>query len=112
MDFSVPICYLADVIASWGAPLPIDPHARLGDLVTGEQAFAILEAIHTLDIAELHSRYSEDCLLDLVEYYDLDLKEAFEFCMARGWSLPFGVKTFLRVEQEEELLDVLGAEGY
>mmetsp|Transcript_10473 Transcript_10473/g.22584 ORF Transcript_10473/g.22584 Transcript_10473/m.22584 type:complete len:470 (-) Transcript_10473:250-1659(-) len=112
MDFSVPICYLADVIASWGSPLPIDPHSRLGDLVTGEQAFAILEAIHTLDIAELHSRYSEDCLLDLVDYYDLDLKEAFEFCMARGWSLPFGVRTFLRVEQEEELLDVLGAEGY
>ncbi|KAL9178954.1 hypothetical protein ACHAXT_011927 [Thalassiosira profunda] len=109
-DFSVPIPYLADVLASWGAPVPIDPMARLGDMVTGEQAFAVLEAIHTLDVASLHERYSEDNLISICEYYDIDLKEAFEFCVARGWALPFGVRTFLRVEQEEEMLDALGGD--
>lgn len=108
LDYSVPIPYLADVIAGWGAPVPIDPLARLGDMVTGEQAFAILEAIHTLDIAGLHERYSEDNLMNICDYYDIGIKDAFEFCMARGWALPFGVRTFLRVEQEEELLDALG----
>lgn len=112
MDYAVPIPYLADVLASWGAPVPIDPAARLGDMVTGEQAFAVLEAIHTLDVASLHERYSEDTLMNICDYYDVDLKEAFEFCVeGRGWALPFGVRTFLRVEQEAELLDALGGEG-
>ncbi|KAL3798562.1 hypothetical protein HJC23_011866 [Cyclotella cryptica] len=112
MDYSVPICYLADVVASWGVPVPIDPLGRLGDMVTGEQAFAMLEAIHTLDIAALHDRYSEDNLMNICDYYEIDLKEAFDFAMRRGWALPFGVRTFLRVEQEEELLEALGRDVY
>lgn len=111
MDFSVPIPYLADVVASWGVPVPIDPLGRLGDMVTGEQAFAILEAIHTLDIAALHDRYSEDNLMNICDYYDIDMKEAFDFAMKRGWALPFGVRTFLRVEQEDELLEALSGEA-
>lgn len=112
MDYGVPITYLADVLATWGVPIPIDPNSRLGDMVTGEQAFAILEAIHTLDVAELHERYAEDDLMNLCDYYDLDIKLAFDFCMERGWALPFGVRTFLRVEQEAELLDALdGGDG-
>jgi len=112
LDYGVPIPYLADVLAGWGTPVPIDPDMRLGDMVTGEQAFAVLEAIHTLDIAELHERYSEENLMNICDYYDIDLKEAFEFCVeGRGWALPFGVRTFLRVEQEEELLDALCGEG-
>ncbi|KAL7548177.1 hypothetical protein ACHAWF_011476 [Thalassiosira exigua] len=111
-DYSVPIPYLADVLANWGAPVPIDPTARLGDVVTGEQAFAVLEAIHTLDVAALHERYSEDNLMSICDYYGIDMKEAFEFCVERGWALPFGVRTFLRVEQEEELLDALGGDLY
>mmetsp|Transcript_12158 Transcript_12158/g.17489 ORF Transcript_12158/g.17489 Transcript_12158/m.17489 type:complete len:524 (+) Transcript_12158:196-1767(+) len=112
MDYGIPITYLADVLATWGVPIPIDPNSRLGDMVTGEQAFAILEAIHTLDVAELHERYAEDDLMNLCDYYDLDIKLAFDFCMQRGWALPFGVRTFLRVEQEAELLDALdGGDG-
>mmetsp|Transcript_7014 Transcript_7014/g.10437 ORF Transcript_7014/g.10437 Transcript_7014/m.10437 type:complete len:535 (-) Transcript_7014:186-1790(-) len=111
MDYGIPITYLADVLATWGVPIPIDPNGRLGDMVTGEQAFAILEAIHTLDVAELHERYAEDDLMNLCDYYDLDIKLAFDFCMERGWALPFGVRTFLRVEQEAELLDALAGDG-
>ena len=108
LDYSVPIPYLADVLATWGVPVPINIDIRLGDMITGEQAFAILEAIHTLDIAQLHSQYSEDNLLNICDYYDIDIKVAFDFCIGRGWALPFGVRTFLRVEQEEEMLDALG----
>ncbi|KAL3809782.1 hypothetical protein ACHAXA_001626 [Cyclostephanos tholiformis] len=108
LDYSVPIPYLADVLANWGVPVPIDLNCRLGDMVTGEQAFAILEAIHTLDVASLHGRYSEEDLVGICDIYDIEITDAFEFCIDRGWALPFGVRTFLRVEQEEELLDALG----
>ena len=109
MDYSVPVCYLADVLCMWGVQPPINIHDRLGDLVTGEQAFAILEAINTLDVAALHDRYSNQSLLSVCNDWDIDVAEGFEMAMKEGWSLPFGVQTVLRVEQEEELLRVLGS---
>lgn len=109
MDYSVPVCYLADVLTMWGVPVPIDVNDRLGDLVTGEQAFAIVEAIYTLDVAALHDRYSNQSLVSVCDDYDIELRDAFEMAMKEGWSLPFGVQTCLRVEQEEELIRVLGS---
>jgi hypothetical protein len=106
-DYSVPICYLADVLCMWGVPVPIDFNDRLGDLVTGEQAFAIVEAVNSLDIAALHDRYSNQNLVQICAEWDMDLQAVFEMGMKEGWSLPFGVQTCLRVEQEEELIRVL-----
>ena len=109
-DYAVPICYIADVLVTWGVPPPIDVHSRLGDLVTGEQAFALCEALNTLDNTELNERYSYDDIMTLCEDYDLELREVFDFCIKEGYHLPFGVRTCLRVEQEEELLRVLAGE--
>lgn len=106
-DYSVPICYLADVLASWGVPIPINPKNMLGDLVTGEQAFAVLEAVNSLDVAELHDRYSDVTLETLCLEWDIALSDAFQLAMKEGWNLPFGVQTFLRTDQERELLRVL-----
>lgn len=108
MDYSVPVCYLADVLVMWGVPVPIDVNGLLGDMVTGEQAFAIVEALHTLDVAELHDRYSNYDMATLCDEYEIDIRDAFELAMKEGWSLPFGVRTFLRVEQEDQLLRLLG----
>mmetsp|Transcript_18557 Transcript_18557/g.25734 ORF Transcript_18557/g.25734 Transcript_18557/m.25734 type:complete len:362 (+) Transcript_18557:133-1218(+) len=108
MDYSVPICYIADVLCMWGVPVPINPQEKLGDLVTGEQAFALLEAVYSLDISALHDRYSNMNLMSVCDWYDIDIKDAFEFSVKEGWSLPFGVQTCLRVEQEDELVRVLG----
>ena len=110
-DYSVPISYIADVLAMWGVPVPIDVNEHLGNLVTGEQAFALLEAVNSLDVSQLHDRYSNTNILNLCEEWGIDLREAFEMAMKEGWSIPFGVRTCLRVEQEEELLRVLGDQG-
>jgi hypothetical protein len=61
-----------------------------------------------LDAAALQDRYSNDSFMTICDWYDVDLKEAFQMAMKEGWSMPFGVQTFLRVEQEEELIRVLG----
>jgi biotin carboxyl carrier protein len=107
MDYSVPICYLADVLCMWGVPVPIDIHNRLGDLVTGEQAFAIIEAVYSVDVGALHDRYSNQNLVQVCYEFDIEMKDGFQFAMKEGWSLPFGVQTNLRVEQEDELIRVL-----
>ena len=112
MDYSVPVSYLADVLCMWGVlpPIQIDD-VPLGDMVTGEQAFALLEAVNSLDVGALNDRYSNTDLRQLCYEYDIDLQEAFSMVMKEGWSLPFGVSTCLRVEQEDELLRVLRHEG-
>lgn len=106
-DYAVPICYLADVLMTWGVPPPISVDSQLGDLVTGEQAFALIEALTTLDNTQINERYSYDDLITLCDDYDLDLRLVFDFCMKEGYNLPFGVRTCLRVEQERELLRVM-----
>lgn len=108
-DYSIPISYIADVLCVWGVPPPIHIYDRLGDLVTGEQAFSLLEAVNSLDVAAVQDRYSNQNLLSLCDEWGIDLQAAFELCMKEGWSLPFGVQTCLRVEQEEELLRVHGS---
>jgi hypothetical protein len=45
----------------------------------------------------------------LCDLHDIDIKAAFQMAIKEGWSLPFGVQTCLRVEQEDELLRVLGS---
>jgi hypothetical protein len=106
-DYQMPICYLVDVLATWGSPVPINVHSKLGDLVSGEQAFAILEAIHSLDMGVLYDRYSDFSITEVCNEYNIELKDAFEMAIKEAWNLPFGVNTFLRVEQEEELIRVL-----
>jgi hypothetical protein len=106
-DYQMPICYLVDVLATWGSPVPINVHSKLGDLVSGEQAFAILEAIHSLDMGVLYDRYSDYSITEVCNEYNIELKDAFEMAIKEAWNLPFGVNTFLRVEQEEELIRVL-----
>jgi hypothetical protein len=107
-DFSVPICYLADVLCTWGMQPPIALDERLGDLVTGDQVFALAEAVHSLDVSTLQDAYSNMNIMQLCYEYDVDLGKAINMAVKEGWSLPFGVQTCLRVEQEYELLRVLG----
>ena len=93
-------------------PIKVSIDSLLGDLVTGEQAFALVEALTTLDNTQLNERYSYNDLLTISEDYDLDLKQIFQFCIQENYNLPFGVRTCLRVEQEKELLRVLLEDEY
>jgi len=111
-DFQIPICYLADILCGWGVSPPIDTKGQLGDMVTGEQAFALLEVIYTLDMGALNDRYSNMNLLNLCNEYDVNLKEGFQLAISEGWNLPFGVRTFLRVEQEDHLIKELADDAW
>jgi len=106
-DFQMPVCYLADVLCGWGVPVPIDIDSRLGDMVTGEMAFSLVEAVHTLDVGDVNDRYSNFDLMGLCFEYDMDIKAALDFCVREGWKLPFGVRTYLRSEQEDLLVQNL-----
>lgn len=52
--FRVNLLYLLVVdVHRWGIPLPIDVHRRVGDLLDGEQAYALGEALTGLDPADV-----------------------------------------------------------
>jgi len=106
-DYGAPLCYLADVVMDWGAPYPILPDAKLGDLVTGEQAYAVVEAVNSLDMHAVSERYESKTLVRTAEEYGIALADAFGFCVREGYNLPFGVHTVLRVVQCQEMLDAL-----
>jgi len=111
-DYTVPICYVADVLTTWGIEPPIDVNAKLGDLVTGEQAFSLLEGLTTLDVDVLNRNYSDDDLMEVCEEYEISIRDAFTFCKTEKYNLPFGVRTFLRVDQEETLVRMLAPNLY
>jgi len=107
LDYNAPLCYLMDVLMDWGVPPPIQPSSRLGDLVTGEQAYSIVEAMNSLDMHEVSDRYESSTLYKLAGEYEIPLQDAFEFCMREGYNLPRGVQTVLRVGQAQEMIEAL-----
>lgn len=108
LDFQCPVCYIADVLCGWGVPPPIDIDGTpVGSLITGEQAYSLVEALNTLDMAKIWERYSDDTIMEICNDFEIDLKDAFEFSIKKKYNLPFGVRTHLRVEQEEELIEAL-----
>ena len=105
MDYSVPMFYLADVLCSWGVPPPIEVDAKLGDLVIGEQAFSILEALTSFDPADMYAMFSDSTLASLADNYGdhIQLRELYQVAVSEGFSLPFGVHSRLRHEYVEIL---------
>jgi hypothetical protein len=66
-DYSIPVCYLTMSCACGVYPFLL-MHVRgtrLGDMVTGEQTFAVVEAVNSHDVAALHDLYSNTSLRQL-----------------------------------------------
>lgn len=102
-DYSIPPFYLADILCTWGVSPPIDMGEKLGDVILGEQAFSLLEALNSFDPSDLYDLYSRYDLRTFAGEYDLELKDVFEFAVKEGISLPFGVHSRLRKDQVEML---------
>ena len=83
-DFHFPIDYLAHAVCSWGADPPIDVEDRLGDLVNGEQCFALLEAITTLDPAEVDEAFCALNVAELSKSWGVEPVVVFEACVREG----------------------------
>ena len=83
-DYHFPIDYLAHAVCSWGADPPIDVEDRLGDLVNGEQCFALLEAVTTLDPAEVDEAFAAQNVAELAKAWGAEPGVVFEACVREG----------------------------
>jgi len=114
MDYSVPLFYLADVLCSWGVAPPIDVDSKLGDLVVGEQAFAVLEALTSFDPAEMYDLFSPHTLSTIRDTFGdhVLLRDVYQVAVAEQFSLPFGVHSRLRKEYVEILERNFNVDSY
>jgi len=131
LDYSLPLPYLGDICLHFGASPPLACSSKLGDLISGEQCFALVEAINSVDPSELSDLYHDGTVADLARFlptrlynadsYDaandndsdsdcdeLPLSAVMEVCTRKKFNLPFGASTCLRVEQVEYLEDYFG----
>ena len=111
-DYRFPISYVADAILGFGIPPPIRDDARIADILDADQAFALLEAVTSLDAAEVEDAYVAFDLARVAGLLEAPLAEVFAACVDEGFGLPHGVETQLRREQYEALRSRFGFAAY
>eukprot|EP00636_Phaeomonas_parva_P017510 CAMPEP_0118877012 /NCGR_PEP_ID=MMETSP1163-20130328/17473_1 /TAXON_ID=124430 /ORGANISM="Phaeomonas parva, Strain CCMP2877" /LENGTH=333 /DNA_ID=CAMNT_0006812679 /DNA_START=192 /DNA_END=1193 /DNA_ORIENTATION=+ len=107
-DYGFPLDFVFEALTKWGVPPPILPEARLGDLVTADQAFALLEALNTLDRSDVHDDYIEETLDELAEEYGVGIGEIFQACGENRLNLSNGMRTRLSVGEFKTLCKAMG----
>ncbi|KAK7238970.1 gamma-secretase subunit [Aureococcus anophagefferens] len=75
-------------------------------------AFALLEAVTSLDAAEVEDAYVAFDLARVAGLLEAPLAEVFAACVDEGFGLPHGVETQLRREQYEALRSRFGFAAY
>eukprot|EP00624_Nannochloropsis_granulata_P003434 evm.model.NODE_27316_length_40306_cov_21.155485.10 len=107
-SYQVPISWVGDALCNFGVVPPIQWTARMGDLIDGEQAYALLEAMHGWDHAIMYDMYTWDSLRELAASHDLPIAKVLQVCDEEGFALPFGLRSHLRLEQYARLMRRLG----
>jgi hypothetical protein len=78
---------------------------KLHDLINGEQCYAVLEAMNSLDGIEIDDMYDDATVTEICDVNEISIKAGYEFCVREGFNLPFGVMTNLRIEQSSALIE-------
>ncbi len=108
VDYRFPVAYVADVITGFGVQPPISDGAVIRDLLDADQAFALLEAVTSLDASEVDDAYVSFGLDGCARRLEADLAEVFALCVDNNFALPHGVETRLRRDQFDTIARTLG----
>lgn len=109
-DYSFPVEFIVDVLCRWGVTPPIKLEDKLGDLVNGEQAYAVVECLNSVDSAWVHDFYIEDTIEELAWELEVPLSDIFAVCGRQRLNLPMGTDTHLTKPEYRILLRELGLE--
>ena len=65
-----------------------------------------MESIHTI-VFDLDEQYCDENIAELCDHRDWSVPEVLSIAEKNNWSLPFGVRTFLRWEEVDKLRERL-----
>ena len=89
------LSFLGDFLVQMGCKAPIDINAKLGNLLTGEQIFTLLQAINTLDPFDSNLEYDTVPIDELAEELGISSNRILKILEAKDINLPFGLDTIL-----------------
>lgn len=104
--------FIGDTMAELGVPCPLDWDDRIGNYMTGEQIFALMQSLSTLDPFEANEDYSDETMYELADLYKLSEKKVKYICEKERINLPFAMWTCLHKNLEERFVEVVESGTY
>jgi hypothetical protein len=106
------LSFLGDYVVQLGVRPPIDVDAKVGDMMTSEQAFSLLEALTSLDPYESNIEYDSLAADELAQELGLSVEKFCYICEAEKLNLPYGMDTVLHQSVVETIRDVYEFDEY
>lgn len=104
------LAYLGDYLVQIGLRPPIEVDIKLGDLLTGEQLYSVLEAVNTLDPSEANMDYDSTFAVELAEELDIPMSKIIKICEDEGFHLPYGRKSMLHRAAVDRITEIVSLE--
>ena len=101
--YSFSLSYLGDFVMQMGSDSPVDVDVKIGDFLTGQQIYTLLQALNTLDPYETNAEYDTLNLIELADDMNLHVEAVIKICEREDIHLPFGVSTMLHISVVEQL---------
>ena len=106
------LSFLGDYAVQLGVRPPVDVDAKVGDLMTSEQAFSLLEALTSLDPYESNIEYDSLTADELARELELSVEKFCYICEAEHLNLPFGMDTVLHQTVVDKIRDCYTFDEY
>jgi hypothetical protein len=113
ITYGFSIQYLGDYISSIGGPATINSRSKLGDILTGNQVYEVLQALHGLDPSEVNEGYMNLNMESIAQQYQKSYQELSDICKELEIPLPFGSQTVIHLSLYTKLCNYLdGGDGF
>lgn len=106
-DYHVPVEFIVDALLAFGVPVPITESTSIRNSMTSEEISRLLRLVSTHDPAVLADRYSDNCIDEIADDYNIRAEDIVSICKREGLYLCNGTRTHLSVVREDRVLDIL-----
>ncbi|KAJ1433654.1 hypothetical protein B484DRAFT_394423 [Ochromonadaceae sp. CCMP2298] len=102
-SYQFSLSYLGDFVSQLGCATPVDVDTAVGNFMTGEQVYQLLQALTSLDPFESNEGYDAVSIHDLADELQVPVSRIVKMCSKEGFNLPYGTDTALHVSVVDRL---------
>ena len=104
--------YLGDFMIQLGCPAPLNKDEKIGNLLTGNQVYELLEAINTLDPYDADIGYDSVSVKELADELDVNINRILKIVERENFHLPFGLDTVLHRDCIDRIKNIIDYNEY